>query len=241
MEYGTGVFYGPGVLFIVVSGQCEFYVWDKDPAITPFGVWSAFRHGTLGAATAAELAEDFYYADWEALEGVYGPDDPSVRDYSTLHLFDGEHRVGCRYACKESAPEVDLPYDGMLSWVSRLYELGEEATGALRMTVYEAEDFLMVPLDEWPLATPASELVEREQADPDSIYGPGITIDDPDDAAALRSLRESLFQRAAPAAPAQAEHPDPQLQYLFAFRDITPFEDSDGRIPGFYEPLDDEP
>jgi hypothetical protein len=222
------------VTLTLVGGDCRYNVWGKDPALTPYGSWSGTRTGTLNATDARDLADDFGYATWPDMAGVYGPD-AAVSDFPRFYLFDGEHQVICNTPCDKSAPSVAAAFERTSAWVTRLYDLGNDSDGPLRLRVYEAEDFLSDPLPEWPLAKPAADLTTMPQADPNLIWGPAIELTEAADTAALRGLREQLARRLVQDEPAQARHAAPGMQYLYAFRDSTPFEDSDGNLKGLYE------
>jgi hypothetical protein len=230
VEIATGLLYEHGVAYVMVDGLCQFAVWSKAKAVSPEGVWSSARVGTLDAATEAELAAGFDYDAWPKMAGSHGPDE-RLSDAPTLIVFDGERRLTCDKPCSKTAPKLDAALENMQSWVQRLRERGADADGPVRLRVFDLENLLGDERGAWPLASPVTDYVV-DGGDAMAITGPAHVISGAD-AGLLRAQRTPLSERFFSDSAAGVEHEDPARMYGYAFRDVVPFEDADGRIPGF--------
>jgi hypothetical protein len=235
-EYGTGVLLELGLEYIFVSGQCDYVVWiESRPAVAPFYSWSPIRQGALTEEMATELAIDFDYGNWAANSGRWFGPDYNISDAPTLLMHDGTNKVVCLKPCEESAPPLGHALEvAMTEWPERLYVAGTDLDGAMRLRVFEMDP---VPpnatLFAWSLVAPPEDLLGV--GDPTRIDGPAHVIEDEQELDALRAMRPDLANRVIPTAGwgAMSAHPDPQRVYVYAFRDITPFENEDGVIPEF--------
>lgn len=244
--YASGLFWELGLTYILINGRCEYVTWSKDPA-TGAGTWAPVRTGVLDKAAAGELAEAFSYSEWAALQGFHQPSagETMARGTARLFLFDGEHHVVCQTPCAAAAPRVQQAAERMNTWVKRLYAEGEDLDGPVRLRVFEV-DASRMPRVQWPLTRPVATFVTPHNPlcasggsypdCPTNTYGSAHRIDDADELAALRSLRPGLAGRADYAAEAgNVPHENPTREYRFAFRDVTPFENDDGQVPGLFD------
>ena len=210
-----------GSMYLLVDGHCGFFAWNKDRQMNPDGLWSAAREGVLDEGTEAELATAFAYDSWPDQVGVHGPDHPGFSDTPRLLLFDGETRVECRKPCDVSAPELNTALENLNDWIGRIYAQGHDLAGPIRFEENELPSRVpLQPTVAWPLSEAPETLVGIHK------------IDGVEDGRRLRQLRAELGARTSPTIPALVDRPDSDGQYEFCFRDILPFEDENGRIPG---------
>lgn len=242
-ENFQGVALELGSNYILVSGKCEYAMWlQGEPRyenLGPATIWTPTRVGVLSSETAAELADAFFYEQWGEHAGrEYGRDPLSPTP--SLVLYDGEARVTCA-SCK-AAPEplASIAWEATThaSWIRRLHADGQDATGPLRLRVFENET-AGTPTDnpeseelwvEWPLDAPPESYATDELL-PWEIYGPAHVINDPSQTEALRGLRPSLLDEDHAPPKSAATRSTDGRRFDFAFRDVVPFEDERGRIP----------
>lgn len=228
VQEGMGLLYELGVKYIFVTGQCEYVTWNKDSTVTLYGGWSAARRGVLSAQLEQQLNDDFDYSSWPQKPGNFGPDS-RIADAPSLLLFDGTTRLACHKPCDVSAPKFNQALEGLSDWTKRLYDSGADVMGPMRFRAFEVDRHRGVELLAWPLgASPESVLSEQVTR----IHGPATLLTDSTDLSVLRAARANLAARTISSA-AYAEHADSSLSYAFAFRDVLPFEDADGKVPGF--------
>ncbi len=223
---GQGVALEHGAGYLFVTGKCEYAAYDYGP------VWRPVRGGTLSASDALALAEALHYAEWPAYDTRnLGPDD-APRDASSTLFSNGAERFGCFWTCDVAQGPGPIEIAAS-EWLEDLYSRGEDFTGPLRLRVFEADPVVAGPFLEWPLATSLGDLAQPPGGIAE-IEGPATLIDDPDDAATLRALRGQLSAGNPPAEVAFAKEGD--TPYLFVFRDVLPWENESGALPGVFEP-----
>jgi hypothetical protein len=226
----VGVLYELGVAYVFVTGQCKYVTWNNDPRVTSHGDWSAARAGSLSASLEQQLMDDFDYASWPEKSGAFGPD-YSIADAPSLLLFDGSTRLACHKPCEMSAPKLSRALEGMTNWTKQLYGLGQDLDGEMRFRAFEVARPPRLELGAWPL-TQSPQSVVSPNTQLMKVYGPAVLISEAVDLGVLRGSRAGLAARQIFSA-AFVEHSDPARAYAIAFRDVLPFEDGEGRIPGF--------
>jgi hypothetical protein len=235
VQAGTGVLWELGLAYLLVNGRCEYATWTKDPTISGLGQWAPIRGGVLGDSDARELAMDFHHEHWSEVSGtVYGPDE-AVYDGPKLVLFDGSNRIVCNVPCDLSAPALGdavSSLEALNRWIGRLYDGGTDLDGNIRLRVFEVEYSGIGQSIQWPLEQPPGEYVS-DSAHLLDIWGPAQNIHEQGDRSALRASRSVARSLGYGTSPAMAAHPDPAKIYIYAFRDVTPFEDVNGRLMGY--------
>lgn len=165
--------------FLLVDGTCRYYV-STD-------VSGEIRTGTLSATEELELSSA---AGWGSLAAWDGHiDDSECLDGAGERLFGPGASAGCTCGCDSDAPEG---LEAALTAVTVL-EAEYGASGApletpLRVVAAPPDWPSQKPIFDWPLEWPIADIAE------DSLYTltaeSGITLEDTEDVAALRALRD---------------------------------------------------
>lgn len=216
---GQGVALELGLEYILVSGRCEFFVWDRTP------VWKSLRRGTLSEADSRELARDFEYETW--------PSNRGFSDSSLYRFYGGQGDTSCAERCDGSAPPEIAPLIEHVSpWVKRLQAEGVDADGAIRLRIFEGENVGPEPdWVDWPLAD-APDAYLDPSVEPWHLHGAAHLVTDATELSLLRALRPALSAGTPPEEVAQVKGNSDGRRFYFVFRDVTPFEDASGQIPG---------
>lgn len=230
---GEGLMRENGRVYFYVTGTCEFHVLGD---VVDFGPDVA---GVLTTTEADELAAAIHYSEWQ---GYYGKD----VSWSGLHGGGSHALIGpgglFRLGIDCLPHSVDLeecpePFPSMmeaaLAWEEKLREIGEPASGPMRVAaVLEEPPGYTGPADwePWPLERPLADFVL--EADAPIMAGQGVLLDDPEDVATMRAFRESFTGQFGSQDTIRALYiEDGGQHYLVYVRDTAPVEDEDGLVP----------
>lgn len=233
LQDGMGLLFEIGVMYILVSGECQYSTWGS--ADSALGDWAPMRTGTLSEASERELSESFEYSRWPQMQDSYGPD-VIIRDAPSLIVSDGRYRIACHKPCAIEAPILNRALEEMSVWVDRLYDTGQDASGNIRLRVFELERYPGVELVPWNLSQPPRLMLNSETL-LQRLRGPATIIEGRADLDALREARLKIAKMVVPG-PALTQHEDENLAYGFAFRDQVEFEDENGAISGLHINVD---
>jgi hypothetical protein len=177
-------FVTPDGEYVLIDGQCRYYVVGADPSRIP--------SGTLDAAQADALATG---VGWENF-ATWTPyiDQESCPDAGSAYMIAPDVVLTCTCGCDLSAPAgLEDAMTQAYEWRNTSNEEGTPLRGLTLRAVARLATLLSDPGDapilDWTLDIPLSELLlpESEPYQRDS----GIAIDDPTNIGALLALREA--------------------------------------------------
>jgi hypothetical protein len=181
------VLFEMGLDFLYVDGHCHYWV-QGPPADTAnptvgyyIGIYQPYREGGLTVEQEQSLHDAVGYDDFAAS----GPTCPttSVSDPTAIELWDGK-RV---HVCFGRPAGVDVYWPMRLE----LFNRGTPMNGDLRIEVGRESVPDGRTIYPWPLAAPPMDYAVSDLQSTTS--GRSTLISDPQDKAALRSLREELL------------------------------------------------
>ena len=199
-----------GFEFLLIDGQCRYYAMTAPD--------HEIRTGTLVAADAQSLSDDFLLGHWQGLEhSGFGCPDAGTQSFAF-----GRDRA-------ESSCATTPLTTALGSWLDRLYDAGSPVTGVVRYGVIEASD------QAWPNNNLQSALVYPFK-DPAPIATPPFVDMKPQlasgaDATTLRELRATYQDGPMPvpapsySIPVKVESVESEPKYYdLVIRDTVPFE-----------------
>jgi hypothetical protein len=223
----TDELYELGVDFLYVDGTCHYWVREPSFRQDEYRYWRGYREGTLAEDEERQLHDLVGYDEVapngplaRACSGTFGMFDAPV-----ARLWDGEHVQGCN-------GNPDLSPDWPLR--DQFYDEGSPLAGPMRIEVgLDAVPTVYKHVYEWPLSRPPNDYWSDYDA-PKSI---GVT--DPEEADALRRLRDQAFAdfEANPNSffgliitePPNFVPPMPGQTVDMSMRDELPFTDENGQ------------
>jgi hypothetical protein len=185
-------FVSPDGEYVLIDGQCRYYVVGTDPSRIP--------SGTLDAAQADALAAGLGWQNFAAWTPYI--DQESCPDAGSAYMIAPDVVLTCTCGCDMSAPAgLAAAMTEASIWRSTAYAEGTPLSGLTLRAVARLATLLSDPGDapvlDWTLDIPLSDLLlpESEPYQRDS----GISIDDPASIEALLALREAsgLFEDVA--------------------------------------------
>jgi hypothetical protein len=192
MVEDTYNFLTPDGEYVLIDGQCRYYVVGPDPSRIP--------SGTLDAAEAEALAAG---VGWENFP-TWTPyiDAESCPDAGSAYMIAPDVVLTCTCGCDATAPAgleqaMTAAYESRTSYGMQGTPLAGLTLRAVARLATQLPDPGDAPVLDWTLDVPLSDLLipDNEPYQRDS----GIAIDDPADIAALLALREDsgLFEDVA--------------------------------------------
>jgi hypothetical protein len=172
--------------FAFVDGHCAFH-----------GSTNAMHGivtGTLSASEAEQLASE---VGWTKIDAFSRHIDVCGPDAGESKISNGSHAFGCSCDCDAGAPAGLAAAEAASHvWVKRLVERGAPFDGAVRALLLEAGDGVMRGTPKWPLTRSPSEFLVPGMLDATA----GTVVDDPEEAAQLRMLRQATIEQTPDAA-----------------------------------------
>jgi hypothetical protein len=224
---GSQVLSENGYDFLVVNGQCHFWVQTK--------AFGDVRTGTLEFSQSAKLSEALKLDTWSGLEGTY---QSSLCDGPWMLYRFAAHRMSVQPYCNgpNTAERIAWLREQTRSEIERLHAQGTPVDGPVRYVLVIDEGMFPAGSDAyrnaplWPLATPAASLAITVMEANHYSAGESHLVPAGPDAQSLRSIAADFragsigreYYLFIPIRDAEGRY------YQFFVRDSIPIENEQG-------------
>ncbi len=229
----SGLHYENGGTFLAVDGQCRYFT-NYHRELTG---WPEVRTGTLGPSKVDHLVRRLRVSRWANIGDANGGN-PNY-DHHVLSLWtDGKNVATCLDAC-EAAEVKSMSAETEIA-AKELWTSGKPNDGPVRISMIRDGTLMrQASANENAVAWLLKMDLDSVLLPPSGMYatgGMGMLVEDPDDFAALKSMRRHFQDGAATNVsfdfiPIKRTPEAARYDFILHIRDAIPYEDTRGLIP----------